>query len=566
MRRAWSLAFVIRRLRLGSGLILFAYVTTHLLNHAVGLVSLDALEYARHWFLGFWAPKPVSAVLYGALLAHFLLALWAVYQRRRLVRMPPLEATQLVLGLFIVPLLAQHVIGTRLAFEVFDAQDPYTNVLLVLWHLSPDKGAWQAAALCVAWLHGCLGLYFWLRLRPWYPRWQPYLYAGAILVPVLALLGFTVAGREVSRLALDPAWVEAFRIAIKAPNPDAVAWLQQIERQVYVAFAASLAMPLLARGVRFALEKRRGLVRIAYPDGREVQIPPGLTVLEVSQLHGIAHTSVCGGRGRCSTCRVMITRGGENLPPPSPGEEAVLKRVGAPPGVRLACQTRPHHDIAVVPLVPPGAGAAAGFRRPAHINGQEREIAILFADLRGFTQLSEHKLPYDVVFVLNRYFAAMGQAIERSGGRVDKFIGDGVMALFGVEGDTAQACRQALTAAREMSRTLDDLNHTLAHDLERPLRIGIGVHVGPAIVGEMGYSRATSVTAIGDAVNTASRLESLTKEFSAELVVSEDVASRAGVDLGRFPLESTPIRGRDQALSIRVVGRAQDLPLDDDVR
>ena len=561
MSQAWSPTFVIRRLRLGSGLILFAYVTTHLLNHAVGLVSLEALEYARGWFLGFWAPKPVSAVLYGALLVHFLLALWAIYQRRRLVRMPPLEATQLTLGLFIVPLLAQHVIGTRLAFEIFDAQDPYTNVLLILWHESPDKGAWQAAALCVAWLHGCMGLYFWLRLKPWYPRWQPYLYAGAILVPLLALLGFTVAGREVARLAMDPGWVETFRLAIKAPNPDAVAWLQRVEQQVYAVFAVSLAVPLVARAIRFALEKRRGLVRVAYPDGREVQVAPGLTVLEVSQLHGIPHTSVCGGRGRCSTCRIMVIRGGEHLPPPSPGEEAVLRRVSAPPGVRLACQTRPRHDIAVAPLVAPGAGAAAGFRRPAHINGQERDIAILFADLRGFTQLSEHKLPYDIVFVLNRYFAAMGQAVEHAGGRVDKFIGDGVMALFGVEGDTAQACRQALVAARAMSRTLDDLNHALAHDLERPLKIGIGVHVGPAIVGEMGYARATSLTAIGDAVNTASRLESLTKEFSAELVVSQDVATRAGVDLARFPLASTPIRGREQVLSIRVVARAQDLPL-----
>ena len=139
-------------------------------------------------------------------------------------------------------------------------------------------------------------------------------------------------------------------------------------------------------------------------------INPGMTVLEASQMAGIPHASVCGGRGRCSTCRVRVSRGIETLPPPSPQELAVLRRVGAPPNVRLACQTRPRSEIAVAPLLPPAVGPRAGFAQSTHLQGQEKEIAVLFADLRGFTTISEHKLPYDVVFVLNRYFAAMDRS------------------------------------------------------------------------------------------------------------------------------------------------------------
>ena len=553
-------SFAIRRTRLISGTILFVYVTTHLVNHSLGVVSLEAMEHGRTWFIAFWQSLLPTTALYGALVTHFLLALWAIFARRRLLAMPAAEALQLALGLAIVPLLTQHVLGTRVAHELFDLRPAYAYVLGILWFDQPHKALLQGLALLVAWVHGCIGLYFWLRLKPWYGRWQPYLYAGALLLPVVALLGFADTGREVARLAEDEAWYQAMRARANSLDRAAIDTLITLETVVDWVFYGGIVLALAARVARFTVEKSRGLVRITYPDGREARVAPGVTVLEASQQNGIPHASVCGGRGRCSTCRVRIAAGAERLPPPSQGEQTVLARVGAPPGVRLACQLRPTHDIAVVPLIAPGAGPAAGFRRPAHLQGQERDIAILFCDLRGFTQLSERRLPYDVVYVLNRYFAAMGQAIERSGGHVDKFIGDGVMALFGIDGDAARGCRQALAAAREMSRTLDDLNRTLTHELERPLKIGIGIHVGPVIVGEMGYARTVSTTAIGDAVNTASRLEALTKDFAAELVVSDAVAARAGVDLAGFPAEAAMIRGRAEALQVRIIARAQALP------
>jgi len=162
--------------------------------------------------------------------------------------------------------------------------------------------------------------------------------------------------------------------------------------------------------------------------------------------------------------------------------------------------------------------------------------------------------------MLNRYFRSMGEAIEGAGGRVDKFIGDGIMALFGIDQTPQIGSEQALRAARAMAERLDDLNDLLAHDLAEPLRIGIGIHSGPAIVGEMGYGKVVSFTAVGDTVNTASRLETMTKQWNAQLVISEDTAAFAGFDLSQYQTEETEVRGRQGALTVYVVDDARTLP------
>ena len=317
---------------------------------------------------------------------------------------------------------------------------------------------------------------------------------------------------------------------------------------------------LLARLVRRLWQRRHGLVRIGYPDGRFIDVVRGTSVLEASRLAGIPHAHVCGGRGRCSTCRVRVRAEIGSIDPPADAEQRVLRRIGATANVRLACQLRPKGTVDVTPLLPPFAYAMDGRRRVDFAQGSEREIAILFADIRGFTALSEGRLPYDVVFILNRYFAAVGRAVESAGGRVDKFLGDGVMALFGIESGAQQGCREALTAARLMSERMGELNASLRGEIERPLRIGIGIHAGPIIIGEMGYGGATAMTAIGDAVNTASRLEELTKEYTVELVVSEAVVSRAGFDLSGFPRQEVEIRGKTETLAVRTLASAAELP------
>ena len=549
---------MVRRAHLITGLILFAYVLTHLLNHALGLISIEAMEAGRTAFNLLWRNLPATVALYGALLIHAGLAFWALFRRRHLT-MPVWEAAQITLGLAIPPLLALHVLGTRFAHEVLGVNDNYVYILLIYFVFSPILGVKQVAAVIVAWLHGCIGLHFWLRLKPWYGPALPYVYAAALLVPVLSLLGFLAAGQQVVRLAADPAWLERARADIGFPDAEGVAMIYARDDWMLIGYGALAVLVLAARSVRSWLNRARGIVHVTYPNRRRVRVVSGTTILEASRSSGIPHASVCGGRGRCSTCRVRVGEGAAQLPPPSDAEARVLARIRAAANVRLACQTRPVADIEITPLLPSAAGPRDAARR--QMQGEEREVAILFADLRDFTALAENKLPYDVVFVLNRYFAAMGMAVEEAGGNVDKFIGDGVMALFGIEEGVEAGCRDAVGAARRMAERLTEINSVLANDLDKPLRIGIGIHSGPVIVGEMGYGRATSVTAIGDPVNTASRLEAMTKDLGAQVVISEPVAEHARIDLSDFPRREIEVRGRAGLLSVRVVRAAQTLPI-----
>ena len=549
---------VTTQLRLASGLVLMAFVASHLVNHAVALYSLEAVERGREFFLIVWRSWPGSLLLYVALLGHIGLVLHKLYRRRSL-KMPAWEAAQIILGLAIPFWLAIHVAGTRGAHQVHGLDDSYAYEFYILW---PGGAGRQSLMLILVWLHGCLGLHYWMRLRSWYGPLKPWLFAIALLLPTLSLLGFVDGGRQVHALAeADPAWLTAQAAAGNWPDETTKAWIFQQERLIISVFLVLLLVTLGGRGVRALRARAGGRIRVQYPDGTAVAITPGMSVLEASRSAGIPHAAVCGGRGRCSTCRVRIAQGADQLAPPAADEVKVLERIGAGDGVRLACQLRPTTSLAVVPLLPPTTSPREVRVQVNPGQGVEREIAVLFADLRAFTRMSEGRLPYDVVFVLNQYFKAMGEAIEGEGGRVDKFIGDGIMALFGIEQEPAEACRQALMGARAMAIALDKLNRQLADDLPEPLKMGIGLHAGPVILGQMGYRHATSLTAIGDTVNVASRLEVATKEFGAQLVVSARLAERAGIDLTEFEQREIEIRGRRRPLRVRLVDAADQLPV-----
>jgi adenylate cyclase len=552
---------MIRRIHLISGLVLLAYVAMHLLNHALGLVSIGAMEWVlARIVVPIWSLPPMRIALYGAFAAHYSLALWSLWQRQTL-RLRGSELLQLILGFLIPILLVRHVLGTRVSDSFFGTDiDYYTWELWRLFVIAPSRGYWQLATIVIAWSHAMLGLHFWLRVRPWYARYRELALTVAVLVPVLALLGTAEAARQIAALAADPASRAAAFARMGPPTPETGAALEHIGDLLIWCFIAALAAVLLARIARRAWRRRHGVIRISYPNGAFVDVVKGTSVLEASRLARIPHASICGGRGRCSTCRVRVRAAYPGLSPPSDDERRVLHRIHATDNVRLACMLRPTVEVQVTPLLPPLAQAQDGATLVDVAQGSEREIAILFADIRGFTALSEGRLPFDVVFILNRYFAAMGRAVESAGGRVDKFVGDGVMALFGLTGDAETGCREALAAARLMSLRLIELNQSLRAELVEPLRIGIGIHVGPVIVGEMGYGSASAITAIGDSVNTASRLEGLTKEFDAELVVSAELIARAGLDLAGGRRAEIEIRGKHDKLAVAVFSSAGDLP------
>ncbi len=555
---------MIRRLRLITGLILFSYISLHLIPLILGNHSLAIMEFVRPSLHGFWESWPGQILLYGAMAIHLILGFYAIYARRRWKGIGLGEMVQLASGIAVPALLCLHVVSTRIAAMQYGIQPSYPWIMAIYLKYDTMAGWRQAAALLVAWFHGCLGLYYWLRLKPFWPGIRFGLFGLAILWPALALTGFYKAGTEAAALTDNPAWVRVVLREVGSLSQTDQMVLYQIQDALLLALASMLTVSLIARFVRRQVQKRAGLVILNYDDGRDHRFTQGLSILEASRDCNYPHASVCGGRGRCSTCRVRIRRGQDLLPPPGDEELKVLTRVRAGPDVRLACQAIPlSGEIHITPLLPHTATAAHGYARSDMVQGKEITIAVMFCDLRGFTRVSEDRLPYDTVFLLNRYFDAMGKAIEESGGHLDKFIGDGVMALFGIETTPEDGCHQALIAAKRMSERLTILNKSLEQDLDEPLRIGIGIHVGSVIVGEMGYGRATQLTAIGDAVNTASRLEAITKDYGVQLVASKAVLRTADLSLGTFPYEEheAEIRGRVQPIRLIAIQDASLLAL-----
>lgn len=619
--RPSNMGFVLTRLRLVSGLTLFTFVITHLVNHALGLVSLEVMRAGQAIFILVWHSLPGSLLLTLAALTHLSLVLYKQVVRPTL-RMPWVEGVRILLGIVTLLGLSLHatpMVLERLRWTGSGQPVSYPDFIGLL--ASGDPMLWNQLILVIAaWTHGCIGVHLWLRLREGYRRRQTLLAIVAVLLPLLALLGVLAAGRALpqgeggygpqtasSYGAADGAYGNADDGAYgggygggetssaggysgsersgygndaygdgahAAPGrPGAASWLGNLlpadahSAQSVMAAYGVLGLLLLLIATRAgvqAWERRRGLVSVRYASGREVKAVRGASVLDISRMGGVPHASVCGGRGRCSTCRVHVDAGWEMLPPPLEGEQKVLQRIHAPTRVRLACQLCPRHDVAVTPLLPADARPQDALPYDPMKFGVEQEIVILFADLRGFTQMSETKLPFDVVHILNQYFTEMGEAIESSGGYLDKFIGDGIMALFGLQGSNGHGveagARQAVAAARTMGERLAVLNARLSQDLATPLRLGLGIHAGSVIVGEMGYGRATSLTAIGDSVNVASRLESATKEVGCELLISAEVAQRGKLDLSAFQTQNITIRGRDGGLNVHVVRQAKDLP------
>ena len=169
---------------------------------------------------------------------------------------------------------------------------------------------------------------------------------------------------------------------------------------------------------------------------------------------------------------------------------------------------------------------------------------MLFADIRSFTPFTENNLPYDVVHVLNRYFDAIGEPIHENHGFINKYIGDGIMVLFGLNPRRGtNPCTDAIRASLGILEELEQVNSYLADHFSHRFVIGIGIHYGPVIIGEIGFRLKKEFTAMGDTVNTASRIESETKAIGASILVSDDVRQAAIGETFRF--------GRTHEISIR---------------
>ncbi len=515
-----------RKLRLWTGQILFVYATCHLLNMAFGIRSIEAMRAAGTVLLAPWQSAPGATLLYGALLLHAGLGLHAFWRRRHL-RIPAVEKMQLFLGLAIPLLLIAHAAAIRYGEIAYGLTVGFDRVLYQLWVAVPTTGLpRQYLLMIVVWIHGCIGIRAWLRTKTWYAGAVPVLASLASLVMVLSLLGFTNAGLDMRTIAeTDPSAVPPYTVS--ATDVGVAGALMRVNR---VTDGLTLSYIVLLGGVaglRAARDwhaSRFRSVRLTYPGGNVVTVPSGFSVLEASRWAGIPHASVCGGRGRCSTCRVDVVAGAEGLAPAGPEERRLLDRIGAPESVRLACQLRPGQDIAVVPLVSADAtprqqaadlGLPSGGRR-------EVQVAALFVDLRQSTRLSDDRLPYDALFIVERYINTVSAAVRDWGGEVTNVAGDGIMSVFGARATQPRFARDAFRAADAIWEGIDSLNRELAQELSEPLRFGMGLHVGPAVVGLRWDGGMDGMPFLGDTGNVAARLEAQTKRLGCVLVASRE--------------------------------------------
>jgi adenylate cyclase len=349
----------LRRLRLVTGLVLMAFVTTHMANLMLGMHSLAAMENWRPWLMGPWRSGIGITLLVVAALVHIALGLYAIGARRS-AAMSKTDVVQLFLGLATPPLLLNHAVVMHMAGEVtpnFDAT--FGQMLAVYWSFSPGYAFQQLGVVMVVWIHAAVGLYSWLVLKPVWKRIGGFVLPVLFAVPIFALLGFAEAGREVlEKLATDPAW----RAHITANLNRVVAVTNPLETFQNIVLLAYGALVLIAFGVFGSqlLRDRFARVAIAYDGGLSAQGRRGLSILELSRLGDVPHAHVCSGRGRCGTCRVRIESGAESLSPMNEAERGTLARVGAGAGERLACQARvTASGVVVKRMLAPYADASA---------------------------------------------------------------------------------------------------------------------------------------------------------------------------------------------------------------
>lgn len=540
------------RLRLYSGMVLFLFVTGHFLNLALGLISIDAMVAGSEVLMKPWHTIVGSILLLSAFLTHTGLSIWSIWVRRA-IQLDKLHYVQIGLGLIAPLLLFNHVFGSRFIDGSVNYEPSFYTVLTMFWVVEPWRGIVQTGAVLIIWAHGCIGLDKWLRIYPVYNRLKVSIYFLFSLIPGLALAGYIAAGSEILDAAQQNNWVQD--LFAKA---NLVPWIitNSAERETVfqIGFMLFLTSLFIGQYMRSSLAGRKKKPQLSYlPGEKMVKLIPDATLLESIRAAGIPHVAICGGNGRCSTCRVRVGKGQTELPSPTELETQVLSPAALAFSVRLACQLRPTNDIEVTALVKPRLSVEETIHPTGTLPAQEMDVAYLFVDIRNSTGLSEERLPFDVVYILNQFFAEMAEALTETNGHYAQFNGDGLMAIYGLTTGSKKGCMEAIEGAKAMFKRIETLNERLKSDLPDGLKIGIGIHTGGAVIGSMGPPDAPVTTALGDNVNIAARLETLTKEFGVPLVISALTAERSRLDVGEISKRSVLVKGRNRKVDVYAI-------------
>ena len=569
---------IIRKIRILSGMILFAYVIMHLSNHSLNIFSIELADNVReNYFAVIWQHPIGLVLLYSSLFAHLILGFSSVLTRKSF-KMSFKDWVQIIFPILALLFLAQHIAASFIITKVFGGSETYSLLFAAISSSETSQmimdAIFYSLMIIFIWTHGVIGLDAYLKQQAvHHGKYSFYISYPSIfkfiywIVPTGAVFGWIFGLREMSFIAQ----IKSYEIATTVPMyfqsifmkhipmeafPVVMA-IEPIVRKYYPLFVLFVVVVCVLNVVR---ARFFGRIIVSYPGGESVSVPKGTSVLEASRIGKIPHQSICGGRGRCTTCRIKVLSHEGEIPKPNFHEIKAIERVGLDDNVRLACQLKPANSITVLPLLNPENQLETA-RSARALTGKEQETVILFVDLRDFTKLSEKKLPYDVVYILNKYYAVCGEIIEKNGGRLDKFIGDGIMAIFDASDSSSENCSNAVNSASEISKNMKTLNSEMRVDFSEEMRFGMGIHAGSTIVGLMGYGRTVTETAVGDNVNIASRLEELTKRYKCELAISKYVADKANISNKKLNLKEVDIRGRKEKLEIVIIEDASELSL-----
>ena len=552
---AHRLAPIVRNVALTSGLLLFACVAVELCNAAIGLVSLEAMGSFAAWRSAVLPPRIVALIFTTMILAHIATTLRCTVFRST-VNMPALDAVVILSGALVPFLLLPYLVDTTAAGVLFGVSDDTLYRLAKLW---PEHAFIYTALLVLLWVHGCLGIYLAMRLKPSYMRFGPVLAVTAIALPIAAIAGIIASARVVSVLMADEALAGQVRAATNWPSVDAENSLSRVRLVLISCYGAVLVLAAAALVIRFLRIVVAPKIDVSYVGGPTLNVAVGPTLLEMSQIKGVAHANACGGRGRCTSCSVRIEHAAERLPSRNAFEVAMVGQQDET--IRLACQIRPTAALTVSLLAAPEAAMADP---NLDVTGVDCELVVLCVAMRDHAALARQQAAYDAIFLLNEFLDAVHAAIAtHDGWTLGTIIGNRLVAVFGRGTSTSAACEAAIGASADIDVALDRLNERFAAELGRPIAVAMGLALGPTYLGRVGWGSSKALTAIGPAVDMACALAQQAEHRGDQLLADEAILKQARIDTDPFELVPlTTGTGNHNAVAVvraRIDPRATDL-------
>lgn len=299
---------------------------------------------------------------------------------------------------------------------------------------------------------------------------------------------------------------------------------------------------------------------VEFINEKAVPIELGETLLRAALRAGISHYHACGAKGLCTTCRVLVQEGLEHLSKPNSVETAARKLKNFPNNVRLACQTKVSGEPVKLHRI-----IKDETDHCLHINedvledgralGVQKELALFFIDIRNFTPLIESNFPFDVIHIVRRLFVLFTIAIEENNGKVIETAGDGLYAVFGFDSNIENAVKSAVFAGQKILDDLKFFNKTyLQKYFDLNLEVGIGLHAGMVIYGNVGIGINNNLTVMGLPVNIAARLQTATKEVNNSFVISETAFNLLKAPRASAGVSSLHLKGVKGVFNIRLIG------------